>query len=249
MNRYTRIFDSRGGLYNRATGLAPLARETERRLLVERLSIATGLRVLDVPAGGGYLADGLRQAEPTLRVVCLEPSAAFAAAIDTRHVRVHGSVEAMPFAPRSFDRVGSLSGMHHLDDPAGFVRECVRVAAPGAVVALADVGRGTAPAAFLNGPVDRWTETGHDGRFFATGDLGRLLRAAGCRDVSESLCRYTWDFPDLAALVAFCHELFGMVRADVATVETALREHFALSVDAKGAHLPWALVYATGRVG
>jgi len=67
--------------------------------------------------------------------------------------------------------------------------------------------------------------------------------------VSESLCRYTWDFPDLAALVAFCHELFGMVRADAATVEAALREHFALSVDAKGAHLPWALVYATGRVG
>ncbi len=249
MNRYTAIFDARGELYNAAQRRVPGARERERRLLVDRLALAPGLRVLDVPAGGGYLADGLRRAEPTLRLTCLEPSAPFAAALDPHHGRMQGAMDRLPFAAESFDRVGSLSGMHHLEDPGGFVRECARVLRPGGVVALADVGAGTATAAFLNGPVDRFTETGHDGRFFQPGYAAGLLRAAGLSDVTEELIHYTWDFPDVPMLVAFCRELFGMVRADLPAVEEALRAHFTLDVNGQGARLPWSLVYARATKG
>jgi SAM-dependent methyltransferase len=243
---YRQIFDARGGAYNAAHALAPAARATERALLLDRLALAPGLTLLDVPAGGGYVADGVRGREPTVTVVCVEPSRPFAAGIAPSYLRVRAAPDRLALRSASLDRVASLAGMHHLADRAAFLRECRRVLAPGGRIALADASCDGAVAAFLNGPVDRYTTTGHQGRFFARGEAAALLAAAGFADVDEAQVDYSWDFQDLPTLVRFCGTIFGLERADAATVERALRDHFVLEVDEAGARLPWSLVYARG---
>lgn len=243
---YARIFEKRGGSYNAAHALAPAARERERALLLERLDLAPGVRVLDVPAGGGYVADGLRAIEPRAHVLCVEPAAQFAAGIRSDFWRARARVDQLPLAAGSIDRVASLAGMHHLDDRAAFLAECRRVLRRGGSLALADAAQSTAVAAFLDGPVDHFSETGHAGRYFARGEAAALLAAAGFSSVREEHLSYCWSFPDLDTLVRFCRTIFGLVRADLASVESALRAHFDLQVDASGARLPWSLTYASG---
>jgi SAM-dependent methyltransferase/molybdopterin converting factor small subunit len=245
---YRRIFELRGGSYNAAHALAPDARATERALLLERLDLRAGLRVLDVPAGGGWVADGLGAHGVT--TVCLEPAAAFAAGIDAAHPRVRGALVALPFAAATFDRVGSLAGTHHLEDRLAFFRECRRVLRPGGRLVVADAAADSPAARFLNGPVDRFTATGHDGHFFAAGEATDLLLRAGFVDAREAHVPFAWTFPDRATLVRFCALLFGLVRAAEADVAAALDASFAISEAADGrASLPWSLVYASARAG
>lgn len=244
---YGRIFEARGGSYNAAHALVPGARDTERALLLERLELRPGLRLLDLPAGGGYVADGVRDGRPELSPICVEPAGAFAAGIDPTHRRVRAALAQLPFADACFDRVASLAGTHHLDDRDAFFRECRRVLASGGRIAVGDAASDTAVARFLNGPVDRFTTTGHQGRFFTPGEAAELLKRAGFVDVREEHVRYAWSFPDRRTLVRYCALLFGLVRAHEDDVDAALRAHFTITEDANGrAHLPWSLVYATG---
>lgn len=247
---YARIFEARGGSYNEAHRVAPEARDTERALLLDRLALKPGLRVLDVPAGGGFLADGIRDRGHDGPVISLEPAGAFAAGIDRAHCRVRGALVRLPFRDASFDRVASLAGTHHLEDRLAFFRECRRVLRSGGRFAVADAAADTPVARFLNGPVDRFTTTGHDGRFFQRGEAADLLARAGFADVREEHATCAWTFPDRGTLVNFCGLLFGMVRATRDEVGAALHEHFAITEDAQGhALLPWSLVYATGVAG
>ena len=249
-DEYARIFEVRGGSYNAAHALVPDARESERALLVERLDLEPGLRVLDVPAGGGYLADGVRAGASDLSIVCMEPAAAFAAGIDRTHRRIRGTLTHLPFATARFDRVASLAGTHHLQSRLAFFTECRRVLRRGGRFAVADAAAGTPVARFLNGPVDRFTATGHDGRFFADGEAENLLRRAGFTDVHEEHLPCAWRFPDHGTLVRYCGLLFGLVRASEREIDDALREHFAIEEEADGrVCLPWSLVYASGVAG
>jgi 2-polyprenyl-3-methyl-5-hydroxy-6-metoxy-1,4-benzoquinol methylase len=50
--------------------------------------------------------------------------------------RVRGSVQALPFAARSFDMVTCLEVLEHLADPAAAVRELARVARGAIVVSV-----------------------------------------------------------------------------------------------------------------
>lgn len=244
---YLTTFEARGDLYNEASRIEPRAREVERALLIERLRLAPGLRVLDAPAGGGFLADGLRAQWPDLdRVICVEPSLRFAQGLAPVHERFVAPLHALPLPEASVDRVGSLAGLHHMEDKPPFFAEALRVLRPGGVFALADVMQGTPVAAFLNGPVDRWTHTGHDGRFLQEGDASAWLRAAGFVEVVECHLACPWHFGSLGAMARYCRLLFGMVRADEETVAQDLVSHFRVECDVQGARLPWSLVYAVG---
>ncbi|MDG1390354.1 MAG: hypothetical protein P8P79_18095 [Halioglobus sp.] len=53
------IFDFRGAHYNRACRDYPIARLLERTALLSRLDLSDKTSFCDVPAGGGYLADGV----------------------------------------------------------------------------------------------------------------------------------------------------------------------------------------------
>ena len=243
MSDYTSVFEIRGDLYNQATQLCPTARETERRLLIERLQPRPGEMVIDAPAGGGYLAEGL--ADWGARVVCIEPSRHFAGGISDRFPTRVCPLTAIDLPDSNADKLGSLAGLHHLDDVAGFFSEAQRVLKRGGGVAVADVRVGTAVASFLNGFVDRWTDTGHEGRFFHDGELARLLGDAGFEGAEERFESFSWSFPDRQSMARYCHRLFGLTGTTAAHVEGELARAFHTWSDERGTHLLWSLIYAS----
>jgi SAM-dependent methyltransferase len=243
---YNEIFTARGSHYNRATRLCPAARETERRLLLDLLPVRAGELVCDVPAGGGYVAEGIDARGEGARSVCLEPAVPFALGIPAHFPRVASSLERLALATAAVDHVASLAGLHHLDDKGAFFAEARRVLRPGGRLAVADVVEGSDVARFLNGPVDRLSVTGHDGKFLAHGELSTLLGTAGFRDIQEREQRYTWDFPDVSTLVTYFRELFGLLGAGDDEIRAAAAGGLEVDVADGAVRVSWGLVYAVG---
>lgn len=247
MSKYRDIFDTRGKSYNQAEVICPRAREKERQLLIERLDLRGDELICDAPAGGGYLSNGIA-ALPQFqgKVICVEPSPSFAAAIDKRFQRVLCELDDLALDDEHVDRIGSLAGIHHLSDKRAFFSEAFRILRPGGRFVIADVRTDTPSATFLNDAVDRLTVTGHDGMFLRDGELTALLTQAGFDQADEQFCQYRWTFPSQDTLVTYCKALFGLEKADETQVLKEITGAFDIFEDKKGTHLPWSLIYATG---
>ena len=247
MTTYTETFDRRGHLYNSAMATFPGARDEELRQLLNRLDPQPGEVIVDAPAGGGFVAEAA--AATGAEVICIEPSTSFGKPLAERFKTQVAPIYNMPLADDSVDKLASLAGLHHLGhaELRGFFSEAFRVLRPGGLIAVADVRAGTSTAAFLNGPVDIWTETGHEGYFFPPGALQDELESAGFQQTTETLESFSWTLPDTPSLCRFVHNLFGLVKLPSAKTEALLRQGPGIHEDASGAHLPWALAYATAR--
>jgi SAM-dependent methyltransferase len=245
---YLNTFETRGDLYNAASSIAPGARDTERQLIVEDLVVERTNVICDAPAGGGFLADGLRGlVDSPAQIVCVEPSPKFAAAIHPAYTHHIAPLDALPLSTASVDRVGSLAGLHHLAEKGAFVREAFRVLRPGGRFAMADVQAGTPPARFLNGAVDRFTVTGHKGMFLEPGESAAMMRAAGFIEIREELREFPWVFPTEDAMVHYCRSLFGMVKASAEDVRAAIHDTLSVERTSAGIMLGWSLVYSVGN--
>lgn len=244
---YTRIFEARGDHYNEAGRIQPRARDVERRLLIRLLRVKPHHVICDAPAGGGYLADGLRPlVARASQIICVEPSRTFAAGIDPSFKAHVAPLDAMPIAEATLDRVGSLAGLHHLADKAPFFREAHRLLKPGGRFAVGDVLAGTPVARFLNGAVNRYSSTGHHGRFLRSGEASALLRTAGFTRIREEHHEYWWTFESDEQMVRYCQSLFGLTRATQRQVHAALKAAFAIQTGSHETRLPWSLLYAVG---
>ncbi len=120
--------------------------------IIEALAGVTG-RVLDAGCGTGGLLAALADRAPSLRPVGLEFSpAANRAAAKSGAPIVRGSVNAMPFADRSFDAAIAADLLCHAAvDPAAALAELRRVLRPG--------GR-----LVVNMPAYAWLMSAHDRR-------------------------------------------------------------------------------------
>lgn len=229
--------------------MCPDARTSERQHLLDRLNILPGHSLCDIPAGGGYVADGIEPAlYDSLNLICIEPSFIFAKGLNERYPSIVGTFNKTPLADSSIDRVSSLAGIHHLLNKQTFFNEVARVLKQQGTFAVADVQVDTAPALFLNDAVDRLTETGHEGEFLEPGELTQRLGNAGFVGITEELINFTWDFPDEETLVRFCHQLFCMSKATHEQVKQEIESALTIISNRGGAKLEWSLVYASGHI-
>src|SRR5437763_15651826 len=102
---------------------------------ITRLSeLPAGIKVLDIPCGGGVAFRGLRP-EQELEYVAADLSPVMLrrarAEADRRGIDwielVDADVEALPFEERSFDLVVTYTGLHCFPDPPAAIREMARV--------------------------------------------------------------------------------------------------------------------------
>ena len=115
------------------------------RLIAE---LPEGAKVLEVGCGGGHLAVELLERRGDLRYVGLDLSAEQVGRARRRlaganHAElVQGSALDLPFDRGRFDAVISVASIKHWPDPAKGVSECVRVLAPGGLLAIVEADRG-----------------------------------------------------------------------------------------------------------
>lgn len=227
---YAEIFRLRGGLYDAAMQAFPHARHNEFARLFDVVPVEPGQRLLDIPAGGGYLA---RWLGPAVDVTSLELTGGFGHGIDV----VRASAD---WPERPFDHVVCLAALHHIHDRGCFLRRLADHARPGGVVHIADVAEGSPLCEFLDGFVGRYNRTGHRGVYLPTASseyarLGTLLR------LEEVDC--PWEFADLPSLLAFCSGLFGLQDCPEDALARAI-ERVGVSSYPGGVRLHWRLLYA-----
>ena len=248
VDSYVDTFETRGDSYNAASAINESARNTERDLLIQLMDVDKQHVVCDAPAGGGYLADGLRGLlDRSEQLVCVEPSKTFAKPLSPDYTIFNSSISEMPVGEETFDRIGSLAGLHHVYDKLRFFKEAARTLKPGGLVVIGDVRTRTSVAKFLNGPVDRFTLSGHTGMFLRPDEYSRGFEKAGLEPVLEQVHHFNWRFHSIDQMVDYCKSLFGMVKATRSQVKTELHKHFEIESDAGQVMMPWSLVYGVGR--
>lgn len=226
---YADIFARRGHLYHRAMAAAPAARHAEFDRLFDLHPVRPGQTLLDVPAGGGYLARHLGAGVAT---TSRELTAGFSDDVAV--------LEGADWQLGSFDHAVCLAALHHIDDQTGFLGRLGSHLAAGGVLHVADVAAGSPHAEFLDGFVGHYNETGHEGRYLRRDALPlppgmRLLRA------QDLAC--PWRFRDMEALLAFCSDLFGLVDCPRPALRAALGDLIGIAEDAGGVALQWRLTY------
>ncbi|NUT48067.1 MAG: methyltransferase domain-containing protein [Saccharothrix sp.] len=189
------------------------AQERLTDLMIERVPLAAGQRLLDVGCGVGHPALRFaRQTGADVVGVTIAP-AQVTAATDAagREALAHrvtfelADAAALPFPDAAFDGAWALESMPHIEDRAAVLREVARVLRPGSRLALTDVARG--------GPLDE-----------------RLLR-----DIRERMLVTVPPRAELLALVgAAGFELVEVVDITASTLRTTELTRQALEADPDG---------------
>jgi len=228
MQSYDQLFNLRGSAYDRAMRRFPDARKEEFNQAIERARLIAGMRVADVPAGGGYLA---RYLPAGCEWLGHEPCGSFHAHEGQRD----GANSALPSVPLlplpwsddSIDVALSIAGIHHLEDKCAFFQELWRVVKPTGRVVISDVSVNSPVAAFLDGFVGDHNSTGHEGVFISESTVEELNQC-GWRILSSEVVRFHWCFDTGENMAAFCHDLFDVRAASIEETAHAIGEQLGV---------------------
>ena len=234
---YRDIFELRGSYYHQAMEGFPNARAQEFLSVIQEAGIGAGMKVLDVPSGGGYLSRYL----PDASVIGLETSQTFArlAAARGENTLLYEK-DRLPIRTGCADRVLSIAGLHHVEDKCGIFAEMRRVLRPGALMIVADVAEGSPVQQFLDTFVGGHLDMGHSGWYF--GDKTRSeLKDAGLDIITDKGLDFCWCAPSLDQLAEFCRLLFGIVGAETSLVADAIRSYLGVRIMQDQVGLNWQL--------
>jgi SAM-dependent methyltransferase len=154
------------------------AHDFARRAILAALALGPEDRLLEIGCGGGLLLRDALAATP--RVTGLDHSDDMVRLARERAPRatvVSGRAEELPFTAGAFTAVGMSIVFMFLVDPAGVLRECKRVLAPRARLAIYT----TAPE--LRGTPAAPEPLAAHCRFYADAELAALLEGAGLAEV------------------------------------------------------------------
>jgi SAM-dependent methyltransferase len=230
---YERIFEQRGGAYDRAMQRWPEARRGDFDVALRALEPRAGETIVDVPAGGDYLR---RWLPPSCRWFGHEPCAGFHPDAPTP------GAELLPLPwPDGFaDAAVSVAGVHHLADKRPLFRELRRVVRVDGRFVLADVHEDSAVASFLDAFVGAHNSTGHAGIYLGGATLGELLET-GWRVEQAARVAFEWRFADRSDLAAFCRMLFDLQDVTDAAVLAGVERHLGVTAHAGGVGMNWEL--------
>ncbi len=247
---YASIFNARADAYHEAMRHWPEARDAEFTTLFKGMSLKTGMHIIDVPSGGGYLA---RYLPDDVSLHHLETSELFARLFEeeahsgSKHPLTLCELEKLPEQDNSTDLACSLAGLHHIEDKTPLFRELFRVLKPGGWARIADAHLESATAAFLDGWMGNHNSMGHHGWYLNEGTLG-TLREIGFTDVTAVNEEYHWVFSSEHEAAAYCKRLFGIDQASTEETEAAIRELLGFDTLENGLKgMRWSLYYVSAR--
>lgn len=237
---YADIFNQRADDYHAAMRALPFARENEFTTLFSEIALSGQESIIDIPSGGGYLQNYIHAG---CAVQSFDFSSGFAHEGGDHIQRIDANAKSWPIGRAQ--RVVSLAGLHHFDDPVQVIERLYSHVEPGGVLHVADVAADSAAGEFLNGFVDRHNVQGHHGNFLPVArqawpshwDISRLREEA-----------IPWVFPDLEAMTWFCCKLFGVPLRHAQAMQTELGKTIGYSLTETGCQLHWSLLYLDVQV-
>lgn len=203
---YAEIFNHNGASYHQAMQQCPDARDEEFSIAVSllnlNLNLNSGDRLLDVPAGGGYLKPYLPE---SIAYQTLEFSKGFNAKAQIQHC----SETNLGIDEASVEKAICFAAMHHVENKLRFVQELRRSLVNGGTLLIGDVVMNSKEARFLNGFVNDWNSLGHCGDFIDFKRDTRLLQSAGF-SVKKIVKYYHWNFDSEQRCHNYLRALFAL---------------------------------------
>jgi len=180
-------------------------------LALRRAGGGGGGRVLDCPAGEGWLA--ARLAEAGFDVACADIDPELARSHGLECARVDLNRDELPFEAGSFECVACVGGLHRLYSVRHALDEFHRVLAPGGTLVVGAVNHGSLVRRL---------------RFFFTGSMGKRLSrlpsgaAPGAPDAPEASFRTALTCGEIAAALEAAGFCVRSVRATRVSLRAAL---------------------------
>jgi len=234
-DEYADIFAARGASYHAAMQCHRNARNAEFDALFVRNPVNPGQTVLDIPAGGGYLA---RRLPASVQVTELEVTRGFTPQL--RVVPTYGE-----WGVGTFDHVVCLAALHHIQEQDRFVAQLAAHTAPGGIIHLADVDITQHIVLFLDGFVGRYNSTGHHGKYI---NAHSFTNIPGTQCLVSEIRDCPWRFPDTNSALDFSAALFGLVNYPRTEFRDAIQHFVGMREDSGVVLLDWKLRYVDLKV-
>ena len=237
---YSSIFNRRGQHYHQAMVDYPHARRSEFETVLDLLDIQPGMVMCDVPSGGCYVSDFISIPVSLISVETSEVFMRQAQTLDNHRNLICDNISNIPLDTATVDRVLSLAGLHHVEDQAGFYREAARLLRPTGILCIADVRKGSGVDGFLNDFVDQHNSMGHTGEFLCDRTLIQL-QSSGFEVLYAEPVTYQWQFESPVAMTRCCQLLFGIDRADPATILEGINHYLGYDQHDGCCRMNWEL--------